>query len=90
MNHSCSCNPMMLQIQQLGFILVDLTLYLDTHPNCEMALTDYAKVQERLHQLRHEYEKQYGPLSNFGNSKSDGSWKWVDESILWPWENKRG
>ena len=89
MKSSCSCNDLMLKIQQIGFVLVDLNLYLDTHPDCKMALDDFNRLSERFMQLQSAYEKQYGPLKNFGQSLSDSTWQWVDESQPWPWENKR-
>jgi len=91
MNTSCSCNDILLQIQQIGFLLVDLNLYLDTHPDCKEALSDFSQLTERLHQLKAVYEQQNGPLKSFGHStvSSDCYWQWVDESTPWPWENKR-
>lgn len=89
MNTNCKCTDLMLQMQQIGFMLVDLNLYLDMHPDCEMAQKDFEHLRERMCHLRTAYEKQQGPLLNFGLSDSAFPWQWVDESMPWPWENKK-
>ena len=62
------------------------SLYLDTHPNDARALSDYNCYAEQLRALKDIYMKNYGPLENFGNSVSRGSWKWNTQPF--PWNNK--
>lgn len=74
---------LMEQIQQCEFICVDINLYLDTHPDDKRALSDYNCYAEQLRALKDMYVKNYGPLQNFGNSTSEGEWKWVSQPFPW-------
>lgn len=72
------------RIQQLEFAAVDLNLFLDNHPTNKKAIEDFNKFTEELMRLKKEYERNFRMLANFGFSKADPSWSWVDEP--WPWE----
>ena len=74
------------QIQAVGIMAVDLNLYLDVHPRNTQALQDYEKIAEHLQALKSQYEKQYGPLVNFGNSCSFDHHSWINSP--WPWEKQ--
>ena len=73
------------KIQELSFTLVELNLYLDTHPNCTQALELYNRYSLELKNLREEYNAKYGPLMNFGICPAGNSFSWVNSP--WPWEN---
>jgi spore coat protein JB len=76
---------MILQIQQLGFVLVDLNLYLDTHPTDRMALMNYNTLVTQYRELMMDYCMKYGPLMGFGHSPGGtDSFLWVEEP--WPWQ----
>ena len=91
---SCSCaagnDPVsrdLFQIDCIGFMLNDLTLYLDTHPDCAKGLSLYRKLlQERLNQLS-EFAHSHYPLTQSsiitGNC-SEQKYCW-DEGPA-PWE----
>ena len=64
-------NELLMQIMQCGFILVDINLYLDTHPHDEQAL------------LKQRYVENFGPIENFGGSTSEEYWKWAEQSFPW-------
>lgn len=51
------------RIQQLGFTVDDIVLYLDTHPNCQKALAYYQRQRDLLREAREEYNRKYGPLT---------------------------
>ncbi|RBP37596.1 spore coat protein CotJB [Garciella nitratireducens] len=72
------------EIQALEFTLVELNLYLDTHPNDQKALREYNTYGKQLQKSRAQYEAMYGPLCNFGMSLSQYPFKWVEEP--WPWD----
>ncbi|MGE5561526.1 MAG: spore coat protein CotJB [Chloroflexota bacterium] len=74
----------MLALQALGFTLVDLNLYLDTHPWDQRALADFNATSAQYHACRQQYESMYGPLMNFGHSMSPAPWRWAIDP--WPWE----
>lgn len=75
---------LLLKIQELEFALVDLNLFLDTHPENQRALMDYNMYTNDLMQLRSVFEMQYGPLTNFGYAPSQYPWRWLESP--WPWE----
>ena len=75
---------MLEELQAVDFVLVELTLYLDTHPNDGQALQQYNQcAQKRMH-LAHQFEKEFGPLKSFGQSFSMQPWQWNDTP--WPWQ----
>lgn len=72
------------QLQAIDFVLVELNLYLDTHPDDANAVQQYNRhVQERW-KIAQEFETHYGPLQHFGHSYSDTPWRWDDAP--WPWQ----
>lgn len=81
---SVSRVEMLRKIQQLEFAVVELNLYLDNHPTNAKAIEDFNKFTEELMKLKKEYETKFRMLTNFGYSKADPCWSWVDEP--WPWE----
>ena len=74
----------LLKIQQLEFYAVDLNLFLDTHPGDHAALKKFNQVTDELTAATKAYEKQWGPLYNFGKAPSEYPWRWVQGP--WPWE----
>lgn len=73
------------KIQELEFIGVELTLYLNTHPDDTNALREYNRVAMELGPLRRQYEQLYGPLTPFAMEPITGNtWRWIEEP--WPWE----
>jgi len=46
---------MMKRLQQLGFTLVELNLYLDTHPDCVKARELYNRYSQEQAMLRDQY-----------------------------------
>jgi len=73
------------QLQQIAFYLVDLNLYMDTHPDCPQGLALYNTYATKLRELRMQYEQAYGPLLNFGNMLAKNGFDWINSP--WPWEN---
>lgn len=77
---------LLMQIAECEFTCIDLNQYLDTHADNERALADYNCYAQQLAMLKDLYVSHYGPLENFGNSVSEGSWKWKTQT--WPWDQK--
>ncbi len=75
---------MLKEIMSHEFSAIDLSLYLDTHPQDMKALTEYNQVTHHLKMLKRAYEQCYGPLAVYGHSPSQYPWRWIDEP--WPWE----
>ncbi|HAN09530.1 MAG TPA: spore coat protein CotJB [Clostridiales bacterium] len=79
-----SYEDLLLEIQKLEFATVDLNLFLDTHPDNQMALNDYNMYTVELSKLKKEYRLRFGPFANFGSAPSKYPWQWVESP--WPWE----
>ena len=72
------------RVQQLNFAMIELGLFLNTHPNDENALNLFDKVQCMHAIAKEKYEECYGPLTYEGvNTPRDG-WSWINGP--WPWE----
>ena len=89
---ACSCQnecernnslrtEMMMQLRAYKFSIIELGLYLDTHPDDEKALCLHRKYCKMAKDLKDKYQKVYGPLTiNYPCNK----WRWLEEP--WPWE----
>ncbi|WP_227766101.1 spore coat protein CotJB [Zhaonella formicivorans] len=75
---------MLRRIQELEFVAIELTLYLDTHPGEREPLVEYNRVTQELNALKRTYENRYGPLTVYGYSPSQYPWRWIEDP--WPWE----
>ena len=73
----------MREIQEVGFALVDLNLFLDSHPNDKLALDFFKDMQTKYSQLQADYEMEFGPLTAFDTNTERG-WTWINNP--WPWE----
>jgi spore coat protein JB len=72
------------QLQEIDFVLVELNLYLDTHPGDMEALQQHNWYVNEREKIARTYEKQYGPLRNFGQSLNQYPQGWNEGP--WPWE----
>lgn len=71
-------------IQAIDFTLVELTLYLDTHPNDLEALKQFNSTAQKSAELHDAFEQRFGPLRQFGQSLSAYPWQWT--KTPWPWQ----
>ena len=69
-------------INEVSFVLDDVALFLDSHPDDEAALAYYKKYKKIRNEAVKEYENIYGPLTHYNVNCKD--WSWVNEP--WPWE----
>ncbi|WDL96088.1 spore coat protein CotJB [Alicyclobacillus sp. ALC3] len=72
------------ELQSVDFVLVELTLYLDTHPDDAQAIAQFGQFQRRKMALMSQIENAYGPLREYGNSPAGNHWSWADSP--WPWQ----
>ena len=83
----CDCqNKMareeMLQfIREINFTIIELGLYLNTHPDDEKAVCMHSEYCKKYRELTDKYQKVYGPLSIYFPCNK---WRWLEEP--WPWE----
>ena len=77
------------ELQTLGFVINELALYLDTHPDDKEALQTYREYQKIYHKGMMEYNDSQ-PLRH-GLPTQGERYRWLDDP--WPWEyaaNKEG
>lgn len=72
------------ELQAIDFVIVELNLYLDTHPDDFEAIKQFNQNTEKSMKLKIEFEKKFGPLMNFGYSYSNYPFNWIDTP--WPWQ----
>ncbi|WP_243290728.1 spore coat protein CotJB [Bacillus sp. FJAT-47783] len=73
------------EIQAIDFVLVDLTLYLDTHPYDYQAIQQFNQYALYSKQLKQQYEGKYGPMLQYGNSYVNAN-EWTWGTGPWPWQ----
>ncbi|WP_102345741.1 spore coat protein CotJB [Bacillus sp. Marseille-P3661] len=72
------------ELQAVDFVLVELTLYLDTHPQDLQAIEQFNQCAHQRKQIAKQFEMQFGPLLQFGHSYTNCPWTWNDSP--WPWQ----
>lgn len=76
--NDCEREQMLMQIRELNFAVIELGLYLNTHPEDQRALCLHRKYVKELKDLKDKYQKVYGPLSIYYPCNK---WRWLEE----PW-----
>ncbi len=80
-------NSLMQKIMETSFYLVDLNLYLDTHPDDSNAIANYDSIRNAYNRYVLEYAHHYGPITA-NQVTQDNYWSWV--ATDWPWEGGCG
>ena len=57
------CRDKMLEVQKVSFVMDDLRLYLDTHPEDQDALAVFRDAVKQRKQMLSEFAEQYYPLT---------------------------
>ncbi len=70
-------------VQMYDFYLLELNLYLDTHPTDMNALRMFNEYKKLRDIAVNSYVQKYGLLTA-DQSNSDTKFNWVDDP--WPWE----
>ncbi|ASS76224.1 spore coat protein CotJB [Tumebacillus algifaecis] len=75
---------LLLDLQTVDFVLVELNLYLDTHPTDRKSIEQYNYYAHKKELLKKQFNEKFGPLQGFGNSYSRDSFEWGEAP--WPWQ----
>lgn len=78
---------MMKLVQEADFVVVELTLYTDTHPDDVDALDQWREAIKSASKVRRQYENRYGPLSLTSIPSEQAiemGWRW--NQAPWPWQ----
>lgn len=74
------------RIAAIDFAIVELHLYMDTHPNAVEMRNKLSEYERKSSELRERYESNFGPLTPRENEPN--GWEWVSDP--WPWDNEEG
>lgn len=77
---------LLLNVNQLCFIMHELNLYLDVFPNDSKMIELFNKYEMMANEATIKYEKNYGPLTINSVISEPNNFTW--ENTLWPWEVK--
>lgn len=80
-----SRDELLKKITALDFYIIDLHLYLDTHPEDTEALNKYNDCVRHVKDLREDYNNKYGMLLA-NNCVSATPWQWIEGGM--PWQAK--
>lgn len=72
------------ELMALGFVVHELGLYLDTHPEDEEAFALFQNYVKLLRQAKMTYVEKFGPLVQTDAAMGD-TYTWVNAP--WPWHN---
>lgn len=64
------------------FTVIELSLFLDTHPEEQRAIADHNAAVQRLNRLKDIYRERFGALTDY--EVSGVTWSYIREP--WPWE----
>lgn len=82
-NRPMDCRRIASDVYELGFVLVETLLYLDTHPQDAKALAYYSEMKCKYEEARRKYNEFIGPLQ-FTDCTNENYWSWVATPM--PWE----
>ena len=69
----------------LDFVVIELTLYLDTHPTDRNAMEYFNHYNRMSNQAKKEYSRKFGPLTvALADTSGCGDWNWA--TLPMPWE----
>ena len=71
------------ELQALSFVITELSLYLDTHPDDAEAFALFQTYAKLLEEGRRTYTAKYGPLTHL-DAANDSYYTWLNDP--WPWE----
>jgi len=71
------------EIMGLGMAVMDLHLYLDTHPHDREATRIFGHYCQLLETSKRHYVAKFGPLA-VADAVQDGQYVWLDDP--WPWD----
>ncbi|HHZ07005.1 MAG TPA: spore coat protein CotJB [Clostridiales bacterium] len=74
---------LMRKIAANDFAMLDLHLYLDTHPNNNQIAEKLNEYRTKSAILKKEYEENYGPIMQ--SNENGNRWAWI--SNPWPWDS---
>ena len=81
---TCEQNRLLKEIGILDFALIEIVLYLDTHPCDQEAMRYFSHYNRLKKEKRKEYSTQFGPLTLDDAMDKTEEFLWTIQP--WPWE----
>lgn len=72
------------RIAAYDFAIVELQIFLDTHPTNPEAIRKLDEYTKKSDVLRNQFEEQFGPIQS--NNIESNRLAWI--SNPWPWDNE--
>lgn len=72
------------RIKAYDFAILEMNLFLDTHPCDKQALALFYMYRDKRDELISTYETHYGPYINTVDDVKGDNFTWI--SNPWPWE----
>ena len=72
------------RIAAYDFALIEMNLYLDTHPDDREAMELMNAYRQKREELIGAYESRFGPYVVTAADVEGPRWSWVDDP--WPWD----
>lgn len=82
---NCDKNTIIKNVYEIGFVLTEVMMYLDTHPTDSEALAYYAEMKEQYKMCTRRYNELCGPLTML-DVKDDNYWTWIAKPMPWEME----
>lgn len=73
------------ELDKTSFVVNDLTLFLDTHPDCPEALDGLREASKKRKELLGQFAEAYGPMTIdcICSLEKTDHWSWQDGPALW-------
>ena len=81
---TCEQNKLLHEINILSFTVIELTLFLDTHPCNQEAMRHFDYYNRLKKEKYEEYNNMYGPLTLNQAKGRNQEFQWTMQP--WPWE----
>ena len=75
-------SPPLVELQALEFVVLELGIYLDTHPDDAEAFALFKQYAAMEKAARAAYESRFGPLMKSSAASGD-RYRWLQDP--WPW-----
>jgi len=72
------------KVQAYEFAIVEVGLFLDTHPNDQTALSYFKQYRDMKHKAESDFTRKFGPITMDHMDNDLSTWRWIENP--WPWE----
>lgn len=73
------------RIASYDFAIVELNLFLNSHPNDSATIAKLDEYINKSNKLRQDFESKFGPLTAV--SEDGNRWAWISDP--WPWDTTK-